>query len=84
MIFINHAFSGCEMYQDFIDRLSNDYNCIGIDNYNIYNEDKIDNLSKLSSFYINQLNLSKNETVYMFGWSLGGVIAIEMSYQLER
>ena len=84
MIFIHPAFAGCEVYQDFIDRLSNDYNCIGIDNYNIYNEDKIDNLSKLSSFYINQLNLSKNETVYMFGWSLGGVIAIEMSYQLER
>lgn len=34
--------------------------------------------------YTHQLNLSKNETVYMFGWSLGGVIAIEMSYQLER
>ncbi|OIN85121.1 non-ribosomal peptide synthetase [Francisella sp. TX07-6608] len=84
MIFIHPAFGGCEMYQDFIDRLANDYNCIGIDNYNIYNEDKIDNLSQLSSLYINQLNLSKDETVYMFGWSLGGVIAVEMSYQLEK
>ncbi|APC90769.1 MULTISPECIES: non-ribosomal peptide synthetase [Francisella] len=84
MIFIHPAFGGCEMYQDFIDRLANDYNCIGIDNYNIYNEDKIDNLSQLSSLYINQLNLSKDETVYMFGWSLGGVIAVEMAYQLEK
>ena len=85
LLFIHPAFGGCEVYQDLIKKLSPYYNCIGIENYNLYAKNKISSLSCLAKFYLEKLDLyDKNKQIILLGWSLGGVIAIEMSYQLER
>ena len=85
--FIHPAFSGCEVYQNLANKLSEKYNCIGVDNYNLYKTNKIDSLSHLSKLYIKKLKLRSQNTkkkIVLSGWSLGGLIAFEMAYWLEQ
>ena len=85
--FIHPAFSGCEVYAQLADKLSKNYNCIGVDNYNLYEEEKINSLSQLSKLYIEKLQLrlkDKNDPIILSGWSLGGLIAFEMAVFLEQ
>ncbi|OIN83718.1 non-ribosomal peptide synthetase [Francisella sp. TX07-6608] len=85
LLFIHPAFAGCEVYYDLIEKLSPYYNCIGIENYNLYAKNKISSLSCLAKFYLEKLDLNdKNKQIILSGWSLGGLIAFEMAYWLER
>ncbi|WP_420574203.1 amino acid adenylation domain-containing protein [Kordia sp.] len=85
LLFVHPAKSGCEVYTELANKLRNNMNSYGIDNYNIVNEDSISNLNLLAEKYVNEL-LTKNltETINLCAWSLGGQIALEMAYILEQ
>ena len=85
IIFIHPGTAGCEVYQSIADMLSGKFNCIGIDNYNLHNEEKVGSLNKLANLYITALEKEQVliETFYILGWSLGGSIALEMAAILE-
>ncbi|WP_150467674.1 thioesterase domain-containing protein, partial [Francisella sp. SYW-9] len=86
MLLVHPANAGCEVYHTLSDSLANSYNSIGIDNYNIYSGDKISSLNELSKYYVDQYlgNYSlNNRSIHLFGWSLGGQIAMEMASILE-
>ncbi|OIN82908.1 non-ribosomal peptide synthetase [Francisella sp. TX07-6608] len=85
LLFIHPAFAGCEVYHALIEKLSPYYNCIGVENYNLYAKNKISSLSCLAKLYLERLDLNdKNKQIILLGWSLGGLIAFEMAYWLER
>ncbi|MBK2124164.1 hypothetical protein IB691_02785, partial [Fangia hongkongensis] len=84
--FIHPAFSGCEVYQGLVDKLSDFYCCIGVDNYNLHHDQKINVLSELAFHYLSYLDFDNTEgkKILLLGWSLGGLIALEMAYMLEQ
>ena len=86
LIFIHPGNAGSEMYQHLADMLTSGYNCIGVDNFNIQHKRKIDSLSELATHYLTEYETkySFKEPVNLFGWSLGGQIALEMASILEE
>jgi amino acid adenylation domain-containing protein len=86
LIFVPPGRAGSEMYQELADQLSSKYNCIGIDNYNIHHSTKIDSLSDLANYYlaVYEKKFGLQEPIHLFGWSLGGLIALEIACILER
>ncbi|MFK5984628.1 MAG: amino acid adenylation domain-containing protein [Pseudomonadota bacterium] len=82
---IHPGSGGCETYQGLAEQLAKHYYCIGIDNYNISAVDKIDNIELLAKLYLNQIQtyVREEKNIIMLGWSLGGLIALEMAAQLE-
>ncbi|WP_119344506.1 non-ribosomal peptide synthetase [Facilibium subflavum] len=87
--FIHPAKAGCEVYQNIANQLASTYYCFGVDNYNLYceNQQMIHSLPMLASHYILQMKKSRTLSqapIYLCGWSLGGLIALEIAYQLEQ
>jgi acyl carrier protein len=83
--FIHPAFAGCEVYQPIVQHLSVYYQCVGIENYNLNYREKETSLAVLAAKYLKMLNFQDpNKKINLFGWSLGGLIAAEMAFQLER
>ncbi|MEM9243717.1 MAG: thioesterase domain-containing protein, partial [Pseudomonadota bacterium] len=75
-----------EVYQTLANILSDDHNCYGIDNYNMYHQKKITDLSQLASYYLKAMRTCSNfdsKNIMLLGWSLGGQIALEVAAQLE-
>jgi amino acid adenylation domain-containing protein len=90
-IFMIHpASSGVEVYTKLAQILSLQYNCYGVDNYNLHNNDKIINLNQLANKYLLSIkDCQKNaglkyQDIILLGWSLGGQIALEISAILEQ
>jgi len=85
MIFISPGRADSEMYQNLAEILNANYNCIGIDNYNIHNKKKINSLNILASHYLSEYEQKYvlKEPINLLGWSLGGQIALEMAAILE-
>lgn len=86
MLFMIHpGIGGCDVYRSLANKLAMNFHCQGIDSYNFYHEDKIDNLSTLTKYYLGHIEklLNRQEPVNLFGWSLGGHIALEMATYLE-
>ena len=83
IIFIHPSCAGSEVYQTLADKLSQAYQCLGIDNYNLYHENKITSLAELAKYYLSLIEL-KSQKVILLGWSLGGLIALEMAYWLDQ
>ncbi|CAA7196039.1 Dimodular nonribosomal peptide synthase [Chryseobacterium potabilaquae] len=79
---------GFEVYQSLADRLHQDYHCYGIDSYNLYHEEKIDNLNRLAMYYLDHIEQvqkeSQQEEYILLGWSLGGLISLEIAAELEK
>ena len=86
LLFVHPAGGGSEVYQDLAEQLQDDFNCFGIDNYNMYHENKIASLPQLATHYLQQCHLHHvlDEPVCLCGWSLGGHIALQMAYLLEQ
>lgn len=89
-LFMIHAGScGSEVYIPLADKLSN-YSCYGVNNYNMYHNEKIESISELSSFYLSAIDAVRNTTdqkdkpYVLLGWSLGGQIATEIAHILEQ
>ncbi|MCX0498185.1 amino acid adenylation domain-containing protein [Erwinia billingiae] len=84
---IHPAVVGCEIYQDLADSLSGTFNVLGINNYNLHNRPHIPTLAALASYYLQhmlQWGMPTDRPVRLLGWSLGGVIALEIAAQLEQ
>ncbi|NRD72647.1 amino acid adenylation domain-containing protein [Shewanella sp. VB17] len=85
-IFMIHpANAGSEVYVPLALSLADEFNCIGIDNYNHHSEINISSLNQMAAMYIDLIldHTSIAEPIYLLGWSLGGQLALEMAYLLE-
>ena len=65
--------------------LADEFNCIGIDNYNHSSKAKISSLKQMAVMYVDLIlaHTSISESIHLLGWSLGGQLALEISYLLE-
>lgn len=84
---IHPAVVSCEIYLDLARSLSGSFNAIGVNNYNLFNHPHISALPALASYYlqhISQFGLPRSRPVRLLGWSLGGIIALEIAAQLEQ
>ncbi|WP_428170905.1 thioesterase domain-containing protein [Chryseobacterium rhizosphaerae] len=88
MFLIHPGNGGCEVYQSLAEQLKAEYNCYGVDSYNLYNEEKISNLKGLAHYYLDHIDdIRKDnhqEEYILLGWSLGGNIALEIASELEN
>ncbi|MGJ0579352.1 thioesterase domain-containing protein, partial [Xenorhabdus bovienii] len=86
-LFMIHAAScGSEVYDPLAKALSDVYNCIGIDNYNLFTDNHIESLQKIAQIYL-ELILTEtpiDKPIKILGWSLGGQLAMEIAFQLEQ
>ena len=48
---------GCEVYTSLANKLSEHFSCYGVDSYNLYSSNKIDNLNQLANLYMKQKHL---------------------------
>ena len=76
---------GCEAYSSLAEGLNESYSCYGIDSYNLYHEFKITNLNQLALYYLSYLDKihMEGDPYILLGWSLGGLIALEIATILE-
>ncbi|MDQ5920106.1 MAG: hypothetical protein QG673_162, partial [Pseudomonadota bacterium] len=87
MFMIHPGTGGCEVYTALAKDLEHKFICYGIDSYNIYSVNKIDNLSQLAAYYLAQIDKVMHQTnqqeYILLGWSLGGQIGAEIAAILE-
>ena len=84
---VHPAVVGCEIYRDLAASFEGQLNAIGINNYNLFNQPRISSLSALASYYLQHMvsqGLTRQQPVRLLGWSLGGIIALEIAAQLEQ
>ena len=88
MFMIHPANGGCEVYAILANSsLNGIVECWGVDSFNLYNDNNRTNeLHALASLYLSQIDLKKSDSdeYILFGWSLGGQIAIEIACMLEK
>ncbi|WP_186648487.1 non-ribosomal peptide synthetase [Fluviispira vulneris] len=88
LFMVHPARTGCEVYVKLAQAFDNNCHCFGLDSYNLYNEEKISSLKTLASFYLEhilrKIEQKKEQSVNLFGWSLGGYICLEIASLLER
>ncbi|WP_191091602.1 amino acid adenylation domain-containing protein [Affinibrenneria salicis] len=82
-VFIFHASDGdVGIYAKLAGKLSKEYNYIGV-NYKYDDNDK--SINYLASKYVSEINKFQREGEYnLFGWSFGGLIALEVAKILEE
>ncbi|MDX7992683.1 non-ribosomal peptide synthetase, partial [Xenorhabdus littoralis] len=86
-LFMIHAANcGSEVYEPLANALSDLYNCIGIDNYNLCTDNQIDSLQQIAQIYMKLIltETSIDQPIRILGWSLGGQLAMEIAFQLEQ
>jgi amino acid adenylation domain-containing protein len=85
LFMIHPGSAGTEVYVPLALALADEFNCIGIDNYNHSSEANISCLKQMALMYVDLIlaHTSINLPIYLLGWSLGGQLALEMSYLLE-
>ena len=88
-IFMIHPGSGgCEVYVPLAETLEDKFSCYGVDYYNLTAKNKIDDLRQLAEFYLSHIDKvmqkTKQKQYCLFGWSLGGKIALEIALVLEQ
>ncbi len=89
LFMIHPGGGGCEVYSSLADKLNSSYMCYGIDNYNLYHEKKYLTSHSLAGYYLKVIQHSgklghKSEEILLLGWSLGGLIALEIAGLLEQ
>lgn len=85
-IFMIHpGMGGCSVYLSLANKLETYYCCYGVDSYNFYHDDKIDDLPKLAQYYLSYIDrvLDLTKPIVFMGWSLGGQIGLEIASILE-
>ena len=88
MFMIHPGQGGCEVYTSLASSLINNFSCYGIDYYNLYTKNKIDNLHELAQYYLSYIEeimiRTKQKVYHLLGWSLGGQISLEIAIILEQ
>ncbi|MFJ7500098.1 amino acid adenylation domain-containing protein [Serratia grimesii] len=80
---VHPAVTGCDIYHDLAISLEGSFNVLGLNNHNLFIHPHITSLRELASHYLGHMKLSPTRPVRLLGWSLGGLIALEMAAQLE-
>lgn len=86
-IFLIHpGHAGAEVYQEFSKLIKEGVAVYAIDSYNLYHhQNPILSLVELAQYYIKVIQqVSPHGPYRLGGWSLGGTIAFEMAYQLQK
>lgn len=87
LFMIHPGAGGCEVYGSLANKLKDYFNCYGVDSYNLYNEVKINTMTKLSQYYLSQIDelmeYPRQDTYHLLGWSLGGQISLKIAELLE-
>lgn len=87
LFMIHPGMSGTEVYTSLAKKLSKNYDCYGVDNYNLHHQNKIDNLTALAELYlsaIEEIHKETQEPYLLSGWSIGGLLALKIAYLLEQ
>jgi amino acid adenylation domain-containing protein/non-ribosomal peptide synthase protein (TIGR01720 family) len=88
LFMIHPGAGGCEVYASLAAKLANNFSCYGVDSYNLYNQNKITDLTDLARYYLEHIDQmmrdSEQNEYHLLGWSLGGQIALEIAYILEQ
>jgi acyl carrier protein len=88
LFMIHPGLAGCEVYVSIAKLLEDKFSCFGVDSYNLYNADKIMDLHELAKYYLDKIDeimSTTSQKLYnLFGWSLGGLIALEIASILEK
>jgi len=85
MFMIHAAGCGSEVYDDLSAELASHFDCYGIDNYHHTSQESIPVMSALAKVYMDLILeiTSVDEPIRLLGWSLGGILALDMARQLE-
>jgi amino acid adenylation domain-containing protein len=86
MFMIHPGGGGCEAYLSLAKGLEQHYRCYGVEPYNFYHQEKIDSLPQLAERYLNDIDRqqsNRNAGYVLLGWSLGGLLALEIAALLE-
>ncbi len=86
LFMIHPANAGSEVYDSLATALADTYNCIGINNHNLNSDTPTDSLHQLAKIY-RELILTETtpeQPIHILGWSLGGLLAMEVACQLEQ
>ena len=89
MFMIHPGQAGSEVYANLAKELEDHYLCYGIDNYNLHHTEKVTDFKQLARMYLEFIInegylIDKNMPVTLLGWSLGGLIALEIATILEE
>ncbi|BBH53956.1 non-ribosomal peptide synthetase [Fluviispira sanaruensis] len=88
LFMIHPARTSCEVYSELSSALSNDFQCYGVEYFNIFHENKIKDFYVLAEYYLRKIekimSQTKQKEYHLFGWSLGGYIALEIASILEK
>ncbi|MNG57163.1 Phthiocerol/phenolphthiocerol synthesis polyketide synthase type I PpsE [compost metagenome] len=87
LILVHASISGVEMYKKMSKNIASDIEVLGVDSYNLYNENKITSIDRLAETYADDiLERVKDNTapVFIGGWSLGGLLAIKITKLLIK
>lgn len=86
LFMIHPGMAGCEVYASLAHSLAPFYTCYGVDSYNLFNAEKIYNLSQLANYYLDHIDKisPKPSSYHLLGWSLGGRLALEIASKLEQ
>ncbi|MGL1809662.1 UNVERIFIED_CONTAM: hypothetical protein GPA08_00460 [Serratia marcescens] len=87
LIFIHASISGVEIYRKLSRSIANDIQVLGVDSYNLYNENKICSIDKLAEMYADDIFASVKDSdapIFIGGWSLGGLLARKITEILEE
>ncbi|CAI0695474.1 Tyrocidine synthase III [Serratia plymuthica] len=84
---IHPALVGAEAFHSLAQELQGEINCYGVDNYNLYHSQTIDSLGNIAELYLSEMTanglLNPAGPIRILGWSLGGIIALEIAARLE-
>lgn len=82
---IHPALVGAEAFYPFAQTLQGEMNSYGVDNYNLYHRPAISSLAALADRYLTEMMAHGllSGPVQILGWSLGGLIALEIAARLE-
>lgn len=86
--FFPAAMGGSEIYQEISTKLSNTFDCVGLDWMTELTHDHSTSLVELVKFYADAIfknySLKKDQEIVLFGWSLGGKFALQFAHLLEE
>ena len=85
---IHPGTGGCEAYASLANRLNNQFSCYGVDSYNLYHNNKIEDIDALAEYYLSYIEETMKQTgqevYHLLGWSLGGQISLKIAHILEQ
>ncbi|KDM90689.1 phosphopantetheine-binding protein, partial [Photobacterium galatheae] len=86
LFMIHPGTASSEVYTALAQSLSEDFHCFGVNNYNLVMPSAVDSLPALADIYLSQMTKYGllDKPVRILGWSLGGLLAMEIAHQLEQ